>query len=76
VPGRTDYGDYFLLDVNAALQFGSEGRHRVNLRLENALDEEYAARVRDIAPDAGGARYAYFFLGTPRTLHASYSYRF
>jgi vitamin B12 transporter len=72
---RVNYGNYFLLDVNAGLRLGAEQRHRLSLRLENALAEQYASRVSPGRTDAGAA-YAFSFLGTPRTLHASYAYEF
>ena len=72
---RVNYGDYFMLDLNAGVRLGADKRHRISLRLENALDETYASRVRTGETD-GGDDYAYSFLGTPRTLHASYSYAF
>jgi vitamin B12 transporter len=72
---RREYGNYFLLDLDAGLRLGQDGRHRIGLRLENALDETYASRVRTGTTD-GGDTYAFSFLGTPRTLHATYSYRF
>jgi vitamin B12 transporter len=72
---RRNYGDYFVLDVNAGLKLGAGQHHRVSLRLENALDEKYASRIRTGETDAGDS-YAYSFLGTPRTLHATYTYQF
>ncbi len=72
---RFDYGDYFVVDLDAQYRFGKEGRHRIGVRLENAFDEEYASRLR-IGTNDDGDDYAYSFLGTPRTLHASYSYQF
>lgn len=72
---RRNYGNYFVLDVNAGLRLGADSRHRLSLRLENALDEKYASRVRTGETDAGDA-YAFSFRGTPRTLHASYAYEF
>jgi outer membrane cobalamin receptor len=74
--GRQQFGDYTTLDLNARLYLGSDKRHRLGVRLENAFDEEYATRVRQGTPDGGGPGYAYWFLGTPRTLHATYSYYF
>ena len=53
-PGsRINYGDYFVLDLNAGLRFGADKRHRLSLRLENALDETYASRVRTGETDGG-----------------------
>jgi vitamin B12 transporter len=72
---RINYGDYFVLDLNAGVRLGTDQRHRLSLRLENALDEHYASRVRTGQTDAGDA-YAFSFRGTPRTLHASYAYEF
>jgi vitamin B12 transporter len=72
---RRNYGNYFVFDLNAGMRLGADKRHRISLRLENALDEEYASRVRAGTTDAGSS-YAYSFLGTPRTLHASYAFEF
>jgi outer membrane cobalamin receptor len=74
--GRQQFGDYTTLDLNTRLYLGSDKRHRIGMRLENAFDEEYATRVRQGTPDGAGPGYAYWFLGTPRTLHATYSYHF
>jgi vitamin B12 transporter len=72
---RINYGNYSVLDLNAGLKLGVEGRHRVSLRLENAFGEEYASRVRTGTTDEGDD-YAFSFRGTPRMLHASYAFRF
>jgi outer membrane cobalamin receptor len=72
---RRNYGNYTVADLNAGVRLGADKRHRLSLRLENALDEKYASRVRTGQADAGGA-YAFSFRGTPRTLHASYAYEF
>jgi outer membrane cobalamin receptor len=74
--GRQEFGNYTTLDLNARLFLGADRHHRVGLRLENAFDEEYATRVRQTTPDDGGAPYAYWHVGTPRTLHATYTYQF
>lgn len=70
---RHNYGQYLVLDLNGGVKLGMEGRHRIGLRLENALDEDYATRMRTGETD-GGDDYAYSFRGTPRTLHLSYTY--
>jgi hypothetical protein len=75
VTQRFNYGNHFVLDLNGGLQLGEGGHHQVNLRLENALDEDHASRMRGGTTD-GGDRYAYSFLGTPRTLHLSYAFQF
>jgi vitamin B12 transporter len=72
---RLNYGNYSVLDLNGGMRFGQDGRHQVSARLENALDETYASRVRSGTTD-GGDPYAYSFRGTPRTLHVSYSLQF
>ena len=72
---RRNYGNYTVVDLNAGVRLGADKRHRLSLRLENALDEKYASRVRTGQTDAGDA-YAFSFRGTPRTLHASYAYEF
>jgi vitamin B12 transporter len=72
---RRNYGNYTVLDLNAGLKLGKEGRHRISVRLENAFNEEYATRIRTGTTD-DDADYAYSFRGTPRTLHASYTFQF
>ena len=32
---RLNYGNYFVLDLNAGLRLGADRRHRLSLRLEN-----------------------------------------
>lgn len=72
---RLNYGNYYVVDLNAGIRMGSDRRHRLSMRLENALDEKYASRVRTGQTDAGAA-YAFSYRGSPRTLHASYAYEF
>ncbi|HKZ72679.1 MAG TPA: TonB-dependent receptor [Steroidobacteraceae bacterium] len=74
--GRQEFGNYAVVDVAGRVFLDHDRRHRVGLRVENCLDEEYATRVRQTVPDGGGAPYAYWHLGTPRTVHASYTYEF
>jgi outer membrane cobalamin receptor len=74
--GRQEYGNYTTLDLGARLFVGPQRNHRLGLRLENAFDEEYGTRVRQTTPDGGGPAYAYWHIGTPRTLHATYTYQF
>ncbi len=76
VVSRIQYGKYFVLDLNAGLRLGEQVHHRITLWLENALDRKYATAVAGATPDAGGNDYAYSFLGTPRTLHAAYTFQF
>ena len=74
--GRQAFGNYAVVDLGARLYLGPDRRHRIGARLENAFDEEYATRVAQTTPDGGGAPYAYWHLGTPRTLHVTYTYAF
>lgn len=74
--GRQGFGNYAVIDLGARLYLGPQRRHRIGARLENLFDEEYATRVAQTTPDGGGAPYAYWFLGTPRTLHVTYTYAF
>jgi outer membrane cobalamin receptor len=74
--GRQEFGGYTTVDLGARVFLGAQANHRIGLRLENAFDEEYAARMRQTTPDGGGSAYAFWYLGTPRTLHATYTYQF
>lgn len=66
--GRRNYGDYFVADLAGYFFLDAEREQRIGVRLENILDEEYATVVS--SPNATEA------LGTPRTLHVTYSYHF
>ena len=74
--GRVEHGGYAVVDIGGAYRFGGGGRQRIGVRLENALDEEYASSLGRGVMDTGGGSYPYANLGTPRTLHVSYGYRF
>ena len=74
--GRVEHGGYTVVDLGGAYRFGDEGRHRIGIRLENALDEDYASSLGAGTADVDGSSYPYANLGTPRTLHVSYGYRF
>ncbi len=74
--GRVEHGNYTVVDLGAAYYLGEDRKHRVSLRLENALDEDYGSSLGRAFRDADGTSYAYTNLGTPRTWHVSYSYRF
>lgn len=69
------YGDYTVVDLTGRYFLDEARRHRLNVRLENAFDEEYG-RPGTGRTDASNAGYAVINLGTPRTLHASYTYSF
>jgi vitamin B12 transporter len=72
---RINYGNYTVVDLNAGLRLGAKRQHRLSMRLENALDEDYASRVRLGETDAGD-EYMYSFRGAPRTFHAAYAFEF
>ena len=74
--GRVEHGGYTVVDLSGAWQFGADDRHRVGVRLENALDEAYATSLGRAFADVGGGSYRYDNLGTPRTFHAWYEFSF
>jgi vitamin B12 transporter len=74
--GPIQHGRYTVVDLNAYLTFGPGDRQRINLSLENALDETYYTRVSRAFRDVGGAPFLVRSLGVPRTLHVSYNYSF
>jgi vitamin B12 transporter len=74
--GRVEHGDYTVVDISGGYYFDEARRHRIGLRLENALDEEYATAVGRGFRDIDGSSYPYANLGAPRQLHATYGYRF
>ena len=74
--GRVEHGGYTVLDFGGAYRFGASGNQRIGVRLENALDEEYASSLGRAFVDVDGSSYPYRNLGTPQTLHVSYGYRF
>ena len=74
--GRVEHGGYTVLDLGGAYRFGDGDRQRIGIRLENALDEEYASSLGRSFVDADGSSYPYANLGTPQTLHVAYGYRF
>ncbi|WP_417348940.1 TonB-dependent receptor plug domain-containing protein [Ferrimonas sp.] len=71
----TEAGDYWLLELGGSYQWGEH--HKLQLRLENALDEEYAASVfnpgSSVPESERGPKQT---LGVPRNLQLSYQYRF
>jgi vitamin B12 transporter len=74
--GRVDHGNYTVVDLGAGYFLDADRTHRLGARLENALDEGYAASIGRGRRDLDNSSYAYRNLGAPRTLHVSYSYRF
>ena len=74
--GRVEHGNYTVVDFSGAYYFGDNRRHRLGIRVENAFDEEYASSVGRATTDVGGTSYGYANLGTPQTVHVSYTYRY
>ncbi|HEY8519662.1 MAG TPA: TonB-dependent receptor [Gammaproteobacteria bacterium] len=74
--GRREHGGYTVIDLSGAYYLDAARRHRLGVRLENALDETYATSLGRGFRDLDGSPYPYQNLGAPRTLHATYSYRF
>ncbi len=66
--GRRDYGDYMVADLAAHVDIDQAGKHRVGARIENLFDEDYATSL--VTPNATET------VGTPRTVHVTYSYGF
>jgi vitamin B12 transporter len=71
--GRLEHGNYAVVDVSVYAHLDREQRHRIGLRLENALDADYDTRLTRVREDVTNASYAAGFRGTPMTLHATYS---
>lgn len=79
VPTRPDpwnYGDYYVVDLAAHLYFDEDLRHRLDMRIQNLFDEDYASRVTTALPPGGGPRFESRYLGVPQTFHVRYTYRF
>ena len=74
--GRVEHGNYTVVDVGAAWYLGNNRQHRLGVRLENAFDEDYGSSLGRAFRDSDGSSYPYTNLGTPRTVHASYRFRF
>ena len=71
--GSVASGDYAVVDLAGRYFLDAQRRHRVNVRLENLFDSDYATGHGRAFPDAGGAAYLTSTLGVPRTLHVSYT---
>lgn len=75
--GLVEYGDYFLLDANARWYLDADRKHRIGVRLENLLDEEYfSAPGRAFIDGVGGAPYLANNLGRGQSFHVNYTYDF
>jgi vitamin B12 transporter len=70
--GRVNYGTYAVVNVGAYAFVDEDQRHRLSLRLENALDADYDTSVTRVRTDVTNVSYAAGFRGTPMTLHVGY----
>jgi len=76
--GEQHYGDSYVVDAGAHLYLDQARQHRVTLRLENLLDEQYATAVNSavLAGSAPQERFLWQRLGVPRTVHLNYLFEF
>lgn len=78
VDGVVNYGNYVVADLSAYFYLDQDRRHQLAARVENILDEEHAAlrgfRIESL--DSGGGTFLATLRGMPRTLRASYRFRF
>lgn len=72
VPG----GEYTVVDLSGRVFLDRQRRHRINLRLENLLDEEYTTRHARGFSDLSATPFLVHNLGMPRTFHLSYSFSY
>jgi outer membrane cobalamin receptor len=76
------YGDYTVVDVSARYFIDKARRQQLNLSIRNLFDRRYGLPARgcaDVATDGPfdcSMPYVYVNLGMPRTVAASYTYRF
>ncbi|WP_237134897.1 TonB-dependent receptor plug domain-containing protein [Pseudohongiella sp. O18] len=76
--GLQYYGDNHVLDMGAHLYLDRDQQHRLTLRLENLLDEDYASSLGSavLAGSNPSERFLWQRLAPPRTVHLNYSYNF
>ncbi len=74
--GLVPSGDYVITDLSGRVFFGEGRRHRLNIRLENLFDADYATGHSRGFPDNATTPFLVRNLGVPRTLHLSYSLGF
>ena len=75
--GSVPSGDYTIVDLSGRIFLDPRRHHRINMRLENAFDEEYTTiHARGFPDSATGSAFVVHNLGVPRTFHVSYSFAF
>ncbi len=70
--GRVNYGNYAVVNLGGYAFLDRDRRHRVSMRLENALDADYDSAMTRVRTDVTNVSYAAGFRGTPITLHVGY----
>ena len=73
--GAVPYGNYTVVDLAARYFLDDARHHRLGVRLENALDEEYG-RPGTGHRDSDGSDYTTVNVGTPRTWTMNYTYTY
>jgi vitamin B12 transporter len=71
--GSVPSGEYTVVDLSGRVFFDRQRRQRINLRLENLLDNDYTVVHSRGFGDTSATPFLVHNLGTPRTLHVSYS---
>jgi vitamin B12 transporter len=74
--GKVPSGNYTVVDLAGRYFLDVKRQHRLNLRLENLFDADYATGHGRGFPDAGGAPFLTSTLGVPRSLHVSYTFAY
>jgi vitamin B12 transporter len=74
--GSVNGGRYTIADLSGRVFLESRRRHRINIRLENLLDKAYTTIHARGFLDTSATPFLVHNLGTPRTLHVSYSFSY
>ena len=76
--GQRSFGDYAVVDLSAHWFLDQSRRTRLGVRVDNALDEDYATTVTSAVRrgSSPSVRYMYRRLGMPRTAYVSVGYSF
>ena len=70
--GRVNYGNYAVVNLSAYAFLDEDRRHRIGVRLENALDADYDTWMTRVRTDVTNISYAAGYRGTPMTAHVTY----
>ena len=69
-------GKYTIVDLGGRYYLDARRQHRVNARLENLFDKRYPTGHSRGFTDIGGSQFLVSTLGTPLTLHVSYTFSY